>query len=528
MHSRIIESNPKMLPRLAPVFVTAREQLRHLDPQPPSELTGDLLLAVGQPRFRLLENKDLTRYGGMFASLSRGHRWGYLVSRLGQMAHQARGKVEIWEGVMIFLGERLTDSLWKTAQTNSEVSCPVAPVDKVLEHIAMSYAIHADEYEDFSEPLLDDLTMVMTEFSRRLILTDFKDLLQHKDLVEACLKIPCDLRPYNPRYLCEILKPGDRDERLPGDHFGLRGVTKKIREDQIPKVLPSELAGWHWNGAKGRHLTLDRLVNGAPPCYENYDTRRPEVDHRMLLVYLVNTPHDLGMDLAGSHFAFGASEPPASGAEVTAKALAYALLVNAALKVPHHAIRTDVAWFQRDDSASLEYQWGVAFPLKTVKFSSSEDANWRNLVEADRFLPLFLVRQAGAMAKDVAPNSVALREQPADYLQRPAVADYDAVFITLVGHPQNLVAGLPAGVVVGSKLPTGLPSVLLISADDEASPDHQLRGQTFRDLFTAQMAPVLLEGLDGVLPPEEKLIEIFLEMIVGPIELLTQSKGGRF
>jgi hypothetical protein len=528
MKSRIIEASARDIERAAPAHELAWAELTRMEPSPPRELVGDLLLALSRPRPKSVEVSHLPQYSQLFRGLVRGRRWGSLVLRLGQLQRTARGGEARWRQVAAFLAERLAGSLMRITLIHNPLPLP-GDTDACLELIAQCYMkeaeaeVEVDDFDYFSKPLLDDVTMVLAELARRVRTVSFINLVQDADLVEACLRMASDSRPYKPRFLREVLRHGDRAERLPGDLYGLRGVTKKIREDQIPKVLPSEMAAWHWRPPRGQRITLDRVVNGSPPCYQHYDTRRPELDHRMLLLFLVGTRPDTTLDLSGTRLSFGAGKHVASRAEVNAKALAFSMLVNAALKIPHHLVRTDFAWFQREDKFTAGMRGGIRFPLSALKVTSSASDSWRNLVEVDRYLPRLLVRVAGAITPDLAPAAVTVNESPSKFLLRAATAGYDAVFIVALAQRWDLGRVLPTVSVTLPRLPTGLASVMLVSSDDEDG--EGLRGETFRDLLSAHLAPGILAANPGPLPAAEHLNQLFLEMILGPLEHASKQPG---
>jgi hypothetical protein len=526
MKSRIIVASEKEVADVAPAYDAAREQLELVPPSPPSELTGDLLLAMVSARPRFEDAGTLRCYGEMFHRLAQGRRWSWLVGRLAQLAWQSRDGQGARANVLQFLGVHLSETVVRIARNALPQNAAAnGNNDPLLEALASRYIEVADEFEDFSELLLDDLTMTMLELARRLRAQGFQNLLQNKELVEGCLRMPCDPRPYAPRFLREVMREGSRAERIPGDNYGLRGTTKKIREDQIPKLLPSELAGWHWNGEAGKRVTMDRIVNGAPAVYQFFNTQRPELNHKMLVVFLVNTLSDAG-NFFKTKFAYGVSQEGVN-AEVIAKSMAFSLLVHAALKVPHQQIQTEVAWFLRDASGDSSRHWAVRFPLSELHVTGSNGETWRNVAEVDRILPYFLVRILGTVKADYPSGVSPIKESLADFLARASTAGYDAMFVVALGQREHLLQGLPAASVVLPCLPDNRPSVMLVSAEGkkEGKDTTPLRGETFRDLLSAHLAPGLLSANPSLLSAEEYLNQTFLEMILGPVDARAKRLG---
>ncbi len=498
--SRVVLPGPGESERAAPVFTRIQERLT-ANPQPPPALVGDLLLGLMRFRPSVREDERSPVYSDFMRQLTRSRRWSFLVGRLAQLGRNPRSAGS-WLEVSAFVVESLLTSLWKISasaiegETNHE-----ALLTKAVE----AYCAEADEYEDFSTLLLNDFAIAVTELIRRAFTIEYQYQLLHKALIEACVNEPFDNNVYHPRLLSDVMSEGDRKPRLPGDHQDLRAIALKVREDQIPRILPSELATNHWRGRLGRVLTLDKVVNRSPAIRQHHATQRPELEHRILIVFLMGVT---------AHQAAGTTDP----AETAAKALGFSLLVNAALKVPHGGIEADVAWFQRDDANSHTFQWATQFRLAALRPTAFEGERWRNVVETDRRLPKLFVTAGGGVRLEglYAMSEYSLvREHPADYLARACQGKYHGVFLVGIAPPGEASSLVPAPSLALPSLPAGVPPILLVTAGPEGRAG--LRGATFSSLLAARMAPAALPPPPPDVDPALFFVQEFLQMIVGPI-----------
>lgn len=507
--SRIVAASRGDTDRAWEVFNLVLERLT-AHPQPPQGLIGDLVLALMRPRPALREVGSLPGYFEFLKQLTRARRWNFLVTRLGQLARRPRNG-QNWRNVSAYVVESMIISLWSRA---GDVLAAATTEEQLLETSAEAY-LKADEnssYQDFSALLLDDLAMAMTELMRRARTVDFKGLLPNEGLIRACLEAPIDTNDYRPRLLCETMREGEKQPKLDGDHLDLRAITVKTREEHIPRILPYELAANHWRGRLGRSFTLDKVINRSPAIWQHHQLQRPELEHRILIVVLMGVTRHLTADAVDV-------------AELSAKALGFSLLINAALKVPHDLIQADVAWFQRDTPDAASFDWSVQFPLAAVRAAASEGERWRNVVEVDRHLPRFFANFGGSVDLLAQSEYILIREHPIDYLTRAGHGKYHGVFIVGLAPPGEAASLVPATSLALPPLPPGVPPVMLATAGPDAR--RGLRGATFPSLLAARMAPAVLPPPPPEAEPAAFLVEEFLKMIVGPLARRTSPARPR-
>jgi len=482
---------------------------RLLPPPTPEWVVGDLLFVLILPRPVLLKEDDgLPSYWNFLHRLIRhSNRWKFVVARLQQLSRNKRSE-DLWEKVA---GRVLDSTLTMLQQHRAASSHPYHSSmtdEENAESLASAYSHIMKEQEDFSSGLLDDLEMALIELTKRARSMEFMDQLQAKDLIKTCLEMPLDNHDYKPRLLRELLRKGDCSPRLPGDHHSLRGVSLKVRDDQIPKILPSELATNRWRGKKGQYLTADKVLNRQPTIYQNHDTQRPELDHKILITLLNSVAHH-------------PSAGPEDLAELRAKAIGFCLLANAALKMPHDSIHADVAWFQRDNPNSTRLDWGAKFPLNSLKVTRSEAEQWRNVLEMDRLLPRLFVNIAGGLRARFISESTEIRDHPSDFLTKACYGKYDGIFIIGIAPEGEGSTVVPSPSIPLPELPSGTPATMLITVGSIEK--RCLRGAAFPSLLAARMAPAILPLAPHGVNPNSFFAEQFLQMIIGPNERATQS-----
>ena len=484
--------------RAAPVFEEIQARLTE-HPTPPSVLVGDLLLGLMRVQAVVREDERSPIYSEFLRRLTRSRRWTYLAGRLTQLA-RGLGTSDGWRETVTLAVNSVITSLWEVCSSAIQHE---TSEEALLTKVAHTYCAKGDEYEDFSTLLLSDFTVAVTELTRRARTRDFMGQLLFKELILACTEEPFDNSVYQPRLLSDVMSAGDRKPRLPGDHQDLRAISIKIREDQIPRILPCELATYRWRHRLAEAFTLDKVVNRSPAIFQHHATQRPELEHRILIIFFMAVTADQG---AAAH------DP----AETAAKALGFSLLVHAAMKVPHGGIQADVAWFQRDNPNSSSYDWATQFKLSSLQPTASEGGGWRNIVDIDRRLPKFFVTAGVGVNLFASSEYARIGEHLAsDYLARACQGKYHGVFLVGVARPGEVSGLLPALSLALPSFPAGVPPILLLTVGPDGRKD--LRGSTFLSLLAARMAPAVL-----LAPPPERdpvlfFVQEFLQMIVGPL-----------
>jgi hypothetical protein len=464
-------------------------------------LVGDLLLGLMRVRAVVREDERAPVYSEFIRRLTRSRRWIYLAGRLTQLARNS-GPSDGWRKTITLAVNSVITSLWKVCSSaiQDETS-----EEALLTKAASAYCTEGDEHEDFSTLLLSDFTIAVTELTRRAWTSEFLGQLLHTELIRACLDEPFDNSVYRPRLLNDVMSEGDRKPRLPGDHQDLRAISLKVREDQIPRILSSELATNLWRGRLGRALTLDKVVNRSPAIRQHHATQRPELEHRILIIFFMAVTADQG----------SASHDPA---ETAAKALGFSLLIHAAMKVPHGGIQADVAWFQRDNpnSPSNSYDWATQFRLASLQPTASEGEGWRNIVDVDRRLPKFFVTAGGGVNFFSSSEYARIGEHSAaDYLARACQGKYHGVFLVGIARPGDVSSLMPGPLLAMPPLPAGVFPILLVTVGPDGRKD--LRGSAFSSLLAARMAPAILPAPPPERDPALFFVQEFLQMIVGPL-----------
>lgn len=300
---------------------------------------------------------------------------------------------------------------------------------------------------DFDE-LAPDALLAKIEIIMRTGVLLQVDAVIEAAVIDECLRQKWIIDDFDPRQLSPVTKLGDRSEVLPGDYLGVRGITKKMREDQIPKILPSEYASWH-SGPSGQLITLDKIINRAPSCLQHFDTRSPHSRHRLLIV----------IAMSGVRSSGGGVEPM----QIGQRTCAFNLLVHAALKVPPENIDAHVVWLEGLE----EGRWrGSAFPLSDLRGATAEEElSWRNVADVDRLAPDEFVKSTKAKVKSYKFGMKPLSERPSDVVGRlVAGGRFDAACVAAIGTGEHLLRALPSRV---AKLPgpRGVPQILLVSTE---------------------------------------------------------------
>jgi hypothetical protein len=449
----------------------------------------------------------------MMHQIVKGGCWMQIVRRL----NYCRSKNH---EALYYLADLFCDRLWRIGNRLSSLAPeeegaeaqtppPVETAAKAteedwLEQLACLYWDRMAGQVDMSSGLVDDFAFVALNLALRAERVKALREWMNEPLVKTCLGVDWDPLQYEPRLLRIITRLGDEDEALPGDYLSVRGVTKKTREDQIPRILPSELGLWI-QGEEGKQFTMDKIINRAPSIYEHFDTRHPENNHRVFLLFIV--------DVEKEGFP-SAEEKAAKRAESEGKGLAFDLLINAAQHMPD-CIEVDVAWMER---RARKKDWiGRGFRLRDVEPRRGREESWRNLTRVDSLLPHFFIRAlAGQRTDVVSARSKRLAGAPQDLLSRALRSgSYQASLVVYLCQTGCEARSLPPPSLRLPRPDPAMNTVLLATIDlprsEEQTTADILHGEAFRDLQAARLAPT---PLDAALPAD--LSRALLEMLVGP------------
>jgi len=473
----------------------------------PDYVVGDIIGSLAAPH---LPGQGTDGYCLMMDQIFHGRRWMHLVRRLDYTRHHR-------EDLLERQAELYCDRLWHIAAHHLPNSSVVVTGEQLAQWYQerMSETPPAPEEDSTAEPLnprdystglVDDFSFVILQLGFRCENLQAQRGWMDEELIKACLGVEWDPCHYQPRQLRVITLPGEKDQALPGDQLTVRGITKKTREDQIPSILPSELGLWMRGDQKSRQVTMDKIVNRAPAIYEHFDTRRPQIRHRIFLLMLVDVERDFFQQSAPS-----ATDDSWERAERAGKSLAYDWLLNAAQHVPSNQIEVEVAWMeQREQEKTL---LGFEFPLKELKPLSGYDAGWRNLLQVDRALPHFFVRHMGGTRTDYRARFKPVRGQPKDRLDRAlASGSYELCLVAAVTAHGGELRIFPD--LSMSRPDSHLNTVLLVSVEplpDQAKELAGFRGAVFPDLAGARLGNTRLK-----MAPVPDLLHLLMDMLIGP------------
>ena len=542
LHCHAFQVPPEIAtdPFLASVHSDLQFKNRGRKPALPDGVCGDLIVALASPR--PITTGEKCPYDHLMVHLVRGRRWEMLVRRLAHGHHLGSGRTEQQRSALGFLAELFFDRLWRihtdcpdwnSARGGEEFEPEPEPpaedsmddegmlmsqpspedpggVDSRYDQLAEQYDARLDDAgeraRDYSSGLVDEFALVALHLALRAARpSDLREWM-NEPLVLQCLGREWDPRHYEPRLLRVITLAGDDDEGPPGDLLSVRGVAKKIREDQIPRILPSELGLWN-HGALGRWLTMDKIINRSPTIIQHFDTRRPENQHRVFLLVV--------LDVEAATFK-GAGKAAAAAAETRGKALAFEMLLNAALRVPG-TIEVEVAWLERREGVA---PWlGGCFRLPELQASRSQLEAWRNVQQFDDLLAHFFTRSLAGRHPNHRARSRPLAGDPGDHLFRALHGGrFEACFVLAITAHSAAGRSLPPPALRLPRPEPTMNTVLLAGLEAPAdtnppSGDGGLRAGVFRSLAAAHLGS---EQLDSAEPGE--LNEAFLEMLIGPLQ----------
>ncbi len=508
MKTRFVSINRKPDKRIKELCKELEDEMSFDPTPPPRELIGDLLL--------LLYSQDvqITPDDFFWRKITNGIRWKNLSLRIryicrlyGRQMNKAQEKTEDTACTVLKFVAQMTLSRLMSLSTNPSGSS--TPAEHILRNIAGNY--NNRKYQnteevsnDYSHGLIDTYVLVIVEMLHRARNPKTFNLWLNRELVLGCLAREYDPSCYKPRLLQVVTRLGDEDEKHPGDVSSIRGITKKTREDQIPKILPYAFAPWMLedDSQKGQIYTMDNIINRNPPCYQHFETRKPDINHRVLISFIV------GNDKRGN---------PEVKADISGKSMAFNLLVNAGLKIPYNLIKADVAWFER-----RENRWnGNAFPLNTLSLTSASSEWWRNVVEINKVLPYFFARSVAGACSEYKRLIGQIDTSPSNYLMKViAKRIYHAVFLVVVMREEEKNICLPSASLVFPRFDRKTPMIMVCCTEHSESESHgnindfnvKLKGDVFLDLLDANVTPFPLPEAE----PSD-LIHNLMTMIIGPL-----------
>jgi hypothetical protein len=510
MRCKAIVLNPEIAadPKLGKIFDDLCRNQAGYRPPLPDGLIGDIIAALAGPLPTAIVDNQ---YGEMMQQIVKGGRWMQIIRRLDlrrtKNYEALHYLTELFCRRLWFIGNGMSSFEPKEGE-EAPAAAPVeaaskATEDEWLEQLACLYADRMVGQVDASSGLVDDFAFVALNLALRAerveALTEWMD----EPLVMACLGVEWDPLQYEPRLLRIITRLGDEDEALPGDYLSVRGVTKKTREDQIPRILSSELGLWIKDN-DGKRLTMDKIINRAPSIYEHFDTRHPENRHRVFLQFIIDVEKEGFSD---------AEEEAAKRAECEGKVFAFDLLINAALHVPDN-IEVDVAWMER---RALKKEWiGRGFKLMEIEPRRGHDESWRNLTRVDRLLPHLFIQALAGQRTNFVVRSKRLAGDPKEHLAKALHSGrYEACLVVCVSPTGCETRSLPPPSLHLPRADASMNTVLLASIDLPQSKEQttvdMLHGEAFRDLQAARLGP---KPLDSAQPAD--LTQALLEMLVGP------------
>jgi len=481
-------------------------------------LAGDLLLLLNAGRSRPSVNRQTTLYyGEMLAKLVRGARWRRLCHRLAALKRMSRGagarslpgsraqrrdkrNSTPWESAVDFI-ERyiLIDLIGKERAPDEYQGLPWC------DYIAWGNCGRfqregGQSSRDSSAWLVTDHLLTVAEIASRAEVPENVQNVANKPLVDLCAEAEVVHREFEPRQLEIIRREGDTRDRSPGDHSSVRAVSKKTREDQIPKILPSEFAMLKLRDRRqGRLLTLDKILNRSPLIYQHYQPESPEIRHRICLMVVV------GAESRDWSVRSGDAKKPFNRARL----LGYEILLNSSLWIPSDRIQADVVW--------LEFRsgdWrGAEFALESFSGVRTRRESYRNTLEANRLLPFFFAKQADAIKPQMRHEVKPLHECPGTVLQRLVSRHvYRAIYPAFLMETED-----ERGVCLPSsslKLPAsgrGAANALMAFFDNEDG-EASLHADFFPDLTAAWVASLPLSRTN-----HHSVLVRYLEMVIGPM-----------
>ena len=516
-------------PRLAGLYDRLLE--RRFNTRVPGKLLGDILTLLGAGRRSLrIDTRSTEHYGNFLKQVTRGRRWKTLVLRLamlkrrvrvGRFARESHGGGEgAWEASMICAVSQVAHNFFDVP--HEEGLADLALVGHIAD-IQMRKWKKTSGREaagiDPSEVLVDNYVMVLTELAAKARVLQAFEIWANTPLIKKCLEVVWKAENFIPRQLEVVKRDGEIELRSAGEISGVRGITKKIREDQIPKILPSEFALMGHKSPDvpdaGLLLTLDKIFNRAPLIEENYNPERPEIRHRICLPIIIHaTDHEAS---------FAEADQPANRIRV----LAFELLTHLALQMPHDRIQADVVWF--DYQPEIKGQWDVSlFPLRALTVTASKQLGFTNVLQVSKLLPTFFAKGMGGARTDHPYEVRKLQTSPSSYLHGVvASAAYRGIYpAVLTVRDQRNICLPPATTQLPRPSGERHPHVMVVQCNWFDPGDGAPAGTSPATHFEALFAPTLLSAWTSS-PPyavsnPRLIVSNFLEMVIGPQEELAR------
>ena len=480
-----------------PAFVSSDMQKRPPDGSP-RQLVSDLVYLLWKPNQRVA--KGSPRYEAMLDAITKSARWRRMRMHFCEVQQQIASRQEETK-----LGEL------------SEMFCFVVKnMVCRLVHRCESEAFGVDDlaeaYFSFDlqhEHLLDDRILVGMELARRAKMPRFLPQWIDLDLVQACLDTVREPSRHREWRFDVRMEDGDVEDRLPGNYSGLRGVTVKTREDQIPDILPPE---WRYcNVSRGQIADVLESADGqlidqykdaiekfglkyvTEKCLvvERHRQNNVDVRQRILVPIIIGAEARVQGQLEME-------------AQTRARRLAFEFVMTAAKKIPA-LIDVDVAWFEQRDG-----QWvGMAFPLRSLTSVELVSERWMSLVVLDSVLPHFFLRWAiGAATKRFDCETIRDMSPTAFLEHRSSHVQYHAVSTVAITSEAELACYLPSPVFSVQQAKERRSSVLLATV---SAREYFYRGATVRDLVAASVVNLPLPVV-----AENELVRKFITLLFGP------------
>lgn len=465
----------------------------------PDALVEDVVRMLLAHRGQAVSARDVPNYDIMLRTVSHGSRWRLLAA----WADAAKRRTRARHGSQARQRE-LGNFVEAAARTivyrlmHLAVSQPGGDPEALLQAVGDAFVANRES----ADAVVDSFVLVGSEIAKRARNVGGLDQWVDRELVEVCLLPEWSEAVHEPRPLRLVWLLGSQEQKLAGEMASVRGIAVKTREDQLKDVLPAEwalavvpdaLLPHPGQGDGARAAGRARIMDEHPLIYQHFETRRPMVRNRILLLMTIGAE------------ALPERRTSTSGHR-RARELAFRLLTSLALRLPpdERALRVDVAVFERREGGWL----GGTFDIRKLADLVRPADNAVNVLALDRLLPCFFVRWADGEAESTRHEREGLRESPEQYLSRTlARRDYDSVVAAAIMRREERGACLPSG-LAARRPRTGMNTVLMASVMDD---QKGLRGDVYRDYMSAMVAGM---PLPRVTP--ESLIDELVGMVVGP------------
>ena len=476
---------------LAPIARDVHAEISATGYTMPEAFIGDLVLALSPRMSGQRSNaQGAATVENMWRKLPGMRSWRHVARGLESLRRTCRRTPQVHDGALRWVAREVCKAMLQPVRIDHGKPAELPTlIGEAFEAAVEVSGMDADWP-------IGPLIIVAAELTRRAAVLKHLDVWIDIDLIGRCLAKEWLAEVFKARQLQLVARLGDDSEALPGDFLSVRGITKKLREDQIPKILPSEYALWHV-GANGKTYTLDKVINRSPSCYENFDTRRPEAEHRLLIVFAMDVDHLRAKEFTHKDLA----------RTKATRALAFSLLVHAAMRVPHGNIKADVVWVERRGL------WrGSSFPLRAFHVSPFDEDHWRNTANMDAMVPGFLTGDEIGARTGIRHDVMTHRQSPQELLTRfLATGRYHAACVAAFGSNGSMLEVLPSGATPLPTFDSITPTVLCASVEPgEAPGEEKTRAGLHRTLMAARVSASREEV------EEAELAAAWLWMLIGP------------